>query len=252
MATPSRKVKLSLADPYLKTTRAHVHLTALKAELEAFAESNPYTLAGEDDLEHGTYVIRFQMAEVPDLIPLIVGDFLYCLRSALDQTVWYLAKIGTPNPQHTQFPIIEVEHLSRRRFKHQTAGVPTDAVAIIKSLQPYLGGNEATVWSHLLWRLDRLCNIDKHRRIPTHGSALVLQNILPAPVPGLSSEALDRGGIVRIPLAYKGQVDFNPAATITVIFGDLSEGIGCDFAGLDAIYEFVAHSVIPRFTGFFK
>src|ERR1039458_2675118 len=131
MPTSSRAVKLSLADPYLKTTRAHVHLETLKTELQAFIDTHPCSIRGEDDIENGTYNLRIHMDEVPDLIPLIAGDFLYCLRSALDQTAWCLAKITTAIPEHTQFPIFDVDNAdSRRKLADYTKGIPTAALVL--------------------------------------------------------------------------------------------------------------------------
>ncbi len=45
--------------------------------------------------------------------------------------------------------------------------MPPVAVSIIESYQPYNAQNPALMKEHLLWQLNKLCNIDKHRRIPT-------------------------------------------------------------------------------------
>jgi hypothetical protein len=45
------------------------------------------------------------------------------------------------------------------------AGIAADAAAIIKDLQPYNAGDRGE--EAILWILDELCNINKHRRILT-------------------------------------------------------------------------------------
>jgi hypothetical protein len=153
-----------LVDPYLKTARAKEHLENLRNELTAFYESKPCRLFREDDVENQLHVIRMQVTDTPDKIALIAGDIFYNLRASLDQLVWCLAKLSSVYPKNTQFPILDSPNVSR--FKRRTSGVPAKAVAIIKSLQPYNGPNRDAIRSHLLWRLDKLCNIDKHMRIP--------------------------------------------------------------------------------------
>jgi hypothetical protein len=138
---PIRKAKSlspSLVDPYLKTTRAKVHLDALRNAVDLFRKSKPCAVFRKEDVKRGRYEIRIKIADTPDDIPLILGDLLYCLRSSLDQAVWALAKLTSPYPKGTQFPILEKDNAgTRRKFAMDTAGVPARAARIIKSLQPY-------------------------------------------------------------------------------------------------------------------
>jgi hypothetical protein len=108
-------------------------------------------------------------------ICLTVGDAFYNMRSSLDQLVWSLAKRpgGILDPQHTQFPILETDNSdTRKRFARQTEGVPTAAQDEIRGFQPFHRGIDCK--SHPLWRLNQMCNLDKHRRIPANGSALLV------------------------------------------------------------------------------
>lgn len=95
----------SLADPYLKTARAKEHLDDLRERLRVFRENHPCSVTREDDLRNQLHIVRFRLKDVPEKIPLIVGDFAYCLRSSLDQLVWALAKRVGNYPRGTQFPI---------------------------------------------------------------------------------------------------------------------------------------------------
>src|ERR1700731_434622 len=159
---------VNMTDPYLKTSRAKAHLEDLGKRLAAF-RNEPCEFFREDDLENQVHVIRMKIRDIPDDIPLVFGDLLYCLRSSLDQLVWCLAKINaTPGyPEHTMFPILEQRN--DPGFKRHTRGVPPEGAKIIEALQPYNTLDPTDIKNHLLWRLNKLCNIDKHIRIPIHG-----------------------------------------------------------------------------------
>jgi len=240
----------TLADVYLKTTRARVHLEALRSELDAFRKTNPCRVFRKENHKLGRYEIRVKTEDTPDHIPLIVGDLLYCLRSSLDQLTWSLAKLTTGYPRETQFPIFDAFNAkTRKRFAAYTLGVPPRAAKLIESLQPYHRADPST---HLLSQLNRLGNIDKHRRIPVHGDEVIF-NFPKMPRALVTALKFDHDQhMVSVPLALKDQMEVAPMAAFRVIFGDSVEGVSCDFAGIECIYEFVANSVLPRFGPFFK
>jgi hypothetical protein len=244
-----RRIAPSLTDAYLKTSRAKVHLDALGNELDMFRKSKPCSIFRKDNLKTGRYEIRVKVATTPDSIPLILGDCLYCLRSSLDQAVWSLAKLRVPYPEGTQFPILDTNNAkTRKTFSRYTANVPAGALRLIKSLQPY---HRADPSAHLLWRLNCLCNIDKHRRIPVHGDELIVH------FPGMRRPLMrfvefdHAQQMTSVPLAMKANMAFDPEVSFDVVFGDMSQGISCDFDGLTDIYNFVAKSVLPQFARFF-
>jgi hypothetical protein len=242
-----------LVDPYLKTTRAKVHLEDLRERLAVFSK-DPCEFFRKDDPENGWHIISMKVKDIPDEIALIFGDLLYCLRSSLDQLVWCLAKINaTPGyPELTQFPILEQQDIPR--FNRQTSGVPADAVKIIESLQPYNAPTPGAIRENLLWRLNKLCNIDKHTRIPVHGTTgLITWDTFVRYGERPILTEFDDHAEMKIPLSLKGEVALNPRTPeFKVLFGDLYWNIQCDLADIEAIYEFVANRVIPRFSGFFK
>jgi hypothetical protein len=242
-------IRPSLTEPYLKTTRAKEHLEELRKELASFRESGPCRFFFEDDLKRDRYRIKIEITDIPNRVPLIAGDLFYCLRSALDQTVWWLAKLSIQYPEGTQFPILE--QMDMRRFRAQTNGVPAAAVDIIESLQPYHGPDAGAVKSRLLWRLNKLCNIDKHRRIPIHGAVLDF-HFPNAPKSMIPLIEFEQENIVSVPLRFKSQMTLHPEVSLDVMFGDMEVGIQCTFEGIERIYSFIAENVIPRFTRFFK
>jgi hypothetical protein len=244
---------MNLADPYLKTTRAKVHLESLQHEVNAFYKSKPWKFHFEDDVENQLHFIRLEIANTPDEINLIAGDLFFNLRAALDQLVWYLAKSksGPSYPEMTQFPILE-ERTAKTvaSFRKYTRGVPAEAVSIIESLQPYHARDTSRIHSHHLWRLNKLHIIDKHRRIPIYGSAGVVTVDMPQAFFGRF--VFDENNVMRMPISLKGKVGLNPRLPeFKVVFGDSKEGVACELNDIGAIYEFVSNDVIPRFTRFF-
>jgi hypothetical protein len=238
-----------LADPYLKTARAKEHLDDLRERLRVFREDKPITVSREDDLKNQMYTVRLKVKDIPEKFALVVGDFLYCVRSSLDQLIFALSQLTVDYPVGTQFPILDAP--DDAKIGRMTRGVPTPAVRLIKHLQPYTGQNPAAVKAHLLWRLNLLCNIDKHRRIPTDKNvSFVNFPDFPKRYIPLIKQDHDNG-VVTVPLFLKDKMRFEPTASIDVVFGDSYAGIECNFEGLEAIYEFVANSVLPRFLRFF-
>ena len=238
-----------LADPYLKTAQAKEHLDDLRERLRKFREDDPIRVVGEDDVKNQRHIVRLKVKDIPEKLALVVGDFLYCVRSSLDQLVWALATTTLPYPKGTQFPIFETP--DPKLFNKYTRGVPAGAIAIVESLQPYHAQNAAALHGHLLWRLNLLCNIDKHRRIPTDRNITII-NFPDFPKKYIPLTTFDdQAGVISVPLHLKSKMRFDPTASLDVIFGDSHVGIECDFGGLEAIYKFVADSVLPRFLGFF-
>lgn len=264
-----------LLDPYLKLGRAKMHLNALDALLKEFTGDKAYTLRRYDDFQQQRYCMELKLLDVPDELCLTVGDALYNMRSSIDQLVWSLAKRlgGIINPDRTQFPIMAVDNSdSRKRFRQQTDGVPERPRNEILALQPYHRGTSFK--AHPLWRLDAMCNLDKHRRIPANGSEVTIffPSITKGDIVGLRAaragisvetpldfriEVLNDCHIVSVPLAEKHKLQLNPSVTFQVNFGQGDSWHPDEFTlsehrnGLWEIHDFIADTVLPRFVRFF-
>jgi hypothetical protein len=208
---------MNLADPYLKTARAKEHLDALAEGLREYHASNPCKFEGQADTINQLYRMRIVLKDPPEKLSLIAGDVFNCLRAALDHLVWSLASNKLSYPLCTQFPILDKRN--DKRFASQTRGVPAEAAKIIKSLQPYHGKDKSTVESHLLWQLNKLCNIDKHMRIPVHGSTVDFK--LPESIAG--KRKIEPDGVMSFPLHLKSQLTLYPYARHTAL-SHLSSG----------------------------
>lgn len=238
----------------LELDRAKHHLDTLQEQVRLFTDDpETYRITAYDDLEAGQYVLTIDFDGPPTMLGPIAGDFIGCTRSALDHLAWQLATLTTPIPSDKiSFPVLEkspyTDHGANGTLVKVTQGIPAAAVTVMKSLQPYNSGN-AYKLTHL-WRLNKLWNIDKHRHIILHSGVANIR--FPGLPPDLEfmpkTTAVDDRAEVRLPLAAKNYMKFNPAISIQVFFGNTAEGIELTTQDL---YEYVREKVIPRFAGFF-
>jgi hypothetical protein len=238
-----------LTDPYLKLDWAKKHLDTLDADLLAFHNSNPCRVFTRDDIENQRYILRIELKDVPDHIPLRCGDAFYCMRSCLDQLVWRLASLRVEVPGRTQFPTIESwdRDNGSARFIASLPDVPDEAIAIIRDLQP---ANRTTPpQDHLLWQLNAMCNLDKHRKIPAQGSRVAVQ--LPTPPGTFVHEEFRNNTILSVPLAEKAKLDMHPEVGFQVVFGDAAARVLIGPEEIREIYQFISDGILPKFTRFF-
>lgn len=155
----------SLAVVRSKIDWAEKHRGAINAEVAQYFQNSAGLIVAEVDAGlyggvRGTYG-----PGIPESVPLMIGDCLQNLRSALDYLVWELCLAANAEPgKDNAFPVCKSaeafkDSLKRKRLK----GVPQDAIAAIERLQPYHSG--AACELHRLAVLDDLTNINKHRRI---------------------------------------------------------------------------------------
>ena len=135
----------------------------------AFIESGPYLFDAKHDSKSGTvqYVVS-EAREIPTAFPLISGDILFNLRSALDHLAYQLVIVSGNRPdRHTAFPIFETVEAYEAGSHRKIKLMSQPAQNAIRLTNPYKGGND------LLWRLNKLHAIDKHRLLVTVGMALM-------------------------------------------------------------------------------
>jgi hypothetical protein len=228
---------------------AKEHLDHLGSEMSAFL-TDPYTVTRKDKIQDHRHYLRFEFKPIPIQIPLIAGDFCYCLRSGLDQLAWQLARINkVAHPRtHTSFPIFSVK--SPNGFQDKTRDVLPGAVEVIEALQPYHRGDDFK--NHPLWLLNELCNIDKHMIFAVHST---LGTVRFPNVDVVYRRDLPYGFEVAVSLSDKFHVQYELQNT-AIIFGKPESVRGQNFeielAGLHAIYEFVHNDVLPKLAGFFN
>ena len=155
-----------LSSVELKIFRAAQHIESLKSELAGYFQSNPGRMMRQPHTCENEAIFRFVAnAPIPARFGLIVGDVLQNLRSSLDYLVWELVLAANNQPsEKNMFPICStVESFDQQTKRHRLDGVSADAIAEIKGLQPYHLGQDFS--KSILWSVDELTNINKHRRI---------------------------------------------------------------------------------------
>jgi hypothetical protein len=237
----------------MKLARAKEHINELHAQISTFVGNNPYSVVRKDDFQKGRHIIRIEMNIMPDPIGLLVGELAFNLRSGLDHLAWQLGLLTTDKPsRNTAFPIYSTKPKSPNdSFRRKVANIPPIATDLIESLQPYHRG--ATFKDHLLWKLNRLCNIDKHQVIA------ISYTVVPVYVGGITQawkRELTYGIQIEVPLAERENVQFQPGIP-RIVFGEPIEATDRtpDFEitldEVDSIYEFIRYDLVPRFEKFF-
>lgn len=159
-----------LAGIEAKVGRAQMHLEEFKRLSRGYADSRPYAIREEDNLNHEGFMQRSYFIDhvqaMPTGLPLVMGDCVQNLRAALDHLAWQLVLAAGNTPtDRTAFPIFDSRFNEKGNPRNLfiARGVGPKALAIIESSQPYHRGNDPE--RHPLSILHDLSNIDKHRTV---------------------------------------------------------------------------------------
>jgi hypothetical protein len=231
----------SLSKVHEKLQRA----TELRDEFERgilrYYESNPVGLLVVKTPD--SQLASIMRPDVPADLALIAGDVLQCLRSSLDYLVWELA--GESAHKQNQFPIciVESEYKNEVGKRKRLDGVPAKAAALIDAYQPYhLPEDERD--SATLTMLDRLTNINKHRRVILTHLEKTTHPTDPLPFPHLTSDVVGIGddGSRRVFETHSFYIAFNELPVA-------GQEIG---TALDLFGNFIGHELLPQFQPFFE
>jgi hypothetical protein len=187
----------------MKIGRAYKHVKEFDSLVVAHCmRSDLFNATARDDVQNGRYIVRVEYALQDGDIALSLGDFVYNLRSGLDQLAWQLCLSGGGDPGvDTMFPIHERdEPKSEAKFLKRVRGMPPAAIDIVRELQPYQRG--ADFRQHPLWQLNELGNLDKHK-MPAGRSSDTSFYIEPV---GYTKTDFDYGFELSWPLSARGKV----------------------------------------------
>lgn len=155
-----------LAACLAKIQASEDHLHRYQQATEGFFEgkSEVASITAEPNPQGTKYVFRVnEVIEWPAVEwGIIIGDTVHCLRSALDQLVYGLAR--EPG-KRTAFPVCLTEREWVTEAPARYWSVRPSFVRLIDNAQPYHRGDTAA--EHPLALLSALSNLDKHRTIPT-------------------------------------------------------------------------------------
>lgn len=153
----------------LKIKRAKEHDAELHRQLRSFLDAKPYKVGYKHDpVTRKLIYYVIAVDPIPDCLPLIAGDVIQNLMSALDHLAYQIVCRDTngypPNPNWIYFPIADDLQKYDAKKAGKIQGASGATIAAIDALKPYKGGNDS------LWSLYRLNNIEKHRLLLTVGS----------------------------------------------------------------------------------
>lgn len=166
MDNSSKEQFIVFEEARLKLRRGKEHSYALEIEARKFWDADPYALVHERNGQEFPNLLRFKLTKpMPQHAwGLILGDAVHNIRSALDYIVWRLA--GSHLDDRTSvFPIYASEDdWNRAQWRFQRRPIHPDALAYIKTLQPYTRPDPKRA---KLWLLQELDARDKHKLITT-------------------------------------------------------------------------------------
>ncbi len=169
----------------LRLQRASDHVADVNARLIAFLEKHPPKRRVRKDPDTGNWAIAFYNIGVPDpMIGVVTGEAVHSARAALDYAVGELIAANTRQWPSDKvkfgFPICSEVSEYRLARKGKLKGIPKDARAVIKDLQP------CNDWRRklrpqarfVLERLHRLDIEEKHRRLHRLACGIVLYSVV--------------------------------------------------------------------------
>ncbi len=194
---------------YSKLERADKHIFDLKNTWDIFAES-AYPFSAEDDPNTGDRIYKLISARrIPGPIPLITGDAIHNLRSALDHLASHLVSLGPPgNPDDKiYFPIGECAYEFKSRLRRIKKRLRHDAIKPLADIKAYVGGD-----GEILWKLHCLDIIDKHSLLLTVSSQNVVHSMPPEEVRRYEQHFLGINSPIPPDIAYKEFLESAPPA----------------------------------------
>ncbi len=206
----------------LKIQRANRHITELDAELRAYTEGGCFSIDMKYKTDLSDCVVMLRPSKpIPNSLPLIVGDALHNLRTALDHVVAACFVSQGLDPDTCHFPFRKkVEEFVPDKGKLKTlletieTALPGARNCILDEIQPYEGGKLG------IYPLNPLDLIDKHNEL-----LLVSHKTL---VTGFKL-TFDQSGRIEIKDCW-----FNPQEPTTLYRGPGKPSVECDFkAALD-------------------
>ena len=152
-----------LVDARAKLDRARLHIAELESQNASFLETKPYDVTPEYYTEKDmTVYFLDRFTPVPVALPLIIGEAVHNLRSALDIAAWTAYRSdNTDEGRHIYFPIAKDATTYPYESERKLKGVKQSFKDAINTLEPYAGGND------LLFGLHKLDLADKHQLLIT-------------------------------------------------------------------------------------
>lgn len=159
----------------LKIERANQHIGELASALRFYLQTDFYRLSIEKNAEGSDVLTLETVGTLPPQVPLIIGDALHNLHSALDHLAYEIvASTGRTPSRQLFFPFAGsrdelIETLHDGEIEAAAGRALIDL--IVDTVRPYKGGNDA------LYGLHRIDIVDKHKLLVPLVSIAALRNV---------------------------------------------------------------------------
>lgn len=149
-----------LANAYAKLDRTTAQIKDLRGLIGACLRYSSHKTVSRFDADRDEEIWSFQLnPPIPSDIAVIVGEVLHNLRVPLDYLACALARQNTGSDKGVYFPFGRDKDAFVEQAEQKCKKLPVEAVAMVRALKPYKGGNE------LLWSIHEMNRADKHREI---------------------------------------------------------------------------------------
>jgi hypothetical protein len=206
---------------FWKINRARQHADDLEAKVRDFWAADPYEVevVGSPLTGPGSYRVK-RVATLPESVPLIAGDAAHNIRSALDHFAWEAAP-AQDRGSWTAFPIwnsteVCTEAKWHKQVERQMKGAAPGLIAAVKRLEAWEHGRDS-----LLWAINELERVDKHRLLLSVGVALT-RILLDGDSYEISVVKKFSGGDPGSPLIFE-PIKWAPLKEGSVLFGSPHE-----------------------------
>lgn len=158
-----------LAQIIPKIERGKSHIRDLETQVRTFIQNDPYEIQTKRNPDTRQLIYYIASARpTPVNLSLVAGDAIQNLVSALDHLAYQIVGSDTndnpPRPNRIYFPVSDDAATYETTKRGKLQGALDESFLVIDSFKPYKGGTD------LLWALQRLNNIEKHRLLITVGS----------------------------------------------------------------------------------
>jgi hypothetical protein len=149
---------------------ANEHIDEVAEGFRRVFDDHPGEIVSELDPQTGDQIHWYRLyAPVPAKLKVRVFNIATELRAALDHSVYAASVLlgERPDPTRTAFPFGDNPAIFEGEISKRCKHVPAGVVALLRTLNPYPGGDET------LWRLNKLRNTKDHRRLLEAGATVL-------------------------------------------------------------------------------
>ncbi|MEA2935538.1 MAG: hypothetical protein QOD74_2184, partial [Variibacter sp.] len=135
---------MSFKGSKLKLERAKHHIADLVSVANKFCNSSPFDYEVLHNAKtHQRTLVAVVHEPIPKQIPLIIGDALHNLRSALDHLTWDVLRPFNPARDKVQFPFCRKAEGFESVLRNRQVHVAGEEIAQkFRELKPYPGGSD--------------------------------------------------------------------------------------------------------------